>query len=190
MKLLKDKILKDGIVIEPNILKVDNFLNHQIDVSLMNEMGKEFARRFKNENINKIVTIEASGIAIAALTSQYFNNIPVVFAKKQASKITDDTSYFAEVFSFTKGISSTIRISKKYLNEEDRVLIIDDFLANGEAALGLASLIKESGATVIGVGIAIEKGFQDGRSKINAQGIKVESLAIIDKFEDGKVILK
>jgi xanthine phosphoribosyltransferase len=186
MNLLKEKILLDG-EIRGSVLKVDSFLNHQIDVALFNEIGKEFRRRFDEEKITKILTIEASGIGIACIAAQYFN-VPVVFAKKNEASNMDKESYETEVYSFTKNKSYKVRVSKKYLNSEDNILIIDDFLANGNAALGLIDIVQQSGAKVMGVGIVIEKAFQEGRSKIEANGFKVESLAIIKAMEDGKVI--
>ena len=159
MKLLKEKILKDGIVKEGNILKVDSFLNHQMDISLFNEIGKEFRKRFDGEEITKILTIEASGIGIACVTAQYFD-VPVVFAKKSQTKNIAGDVYRTKVQSFTHGRVYDIIVSKDFLSENDRVLIIDDFLANGCAVLGLIDLIKSAGASVAGAGIVIEKGFQ------------------------------
>lgn len=189
MQLLKEKILKEGRVLEGNILKVDSFLNHQIDISLMNEIGKEFKRRFENKNITKILTIEASGIAIAAIAAQYFN-VPVVFAKKTESKNLDKEVYEGSVYSYTKAKQYKIRVSKKYINKEDNILIIDDFLANGQAILGLKEIIDAAGANLEGVGIVIEKGFQIGGKLLREAGISIESLAIIDSLEEAKIIFR
>jgi len=190
MKLLEERILKDGTVIGSDILKVDNFLNHQIDITLFNEMGKELRHRFKDESINKILTVEASGIGLACIIAQHFGNVPVVFAKKHEASNLDNNTYESEVYSFTKKKSYKIRTSKKYINKEDRVLIIDDFLANGNAAKGLVDIVKQGNGKVIGIGIAIEKSFQCGREEIEKLGLRVESLARIAGFEDGKVIFK
>lgn len=187
MKLLEQKIAQEGTVIGTDILKVDMFLNHQIDVGLLNEMGKEFYRLFGHEQIDKIVTIEASGIAIACVASQYFNHVPVVFAKKTESRNLDAEVYESKVYSFTKQKEYSVRVSKKYLQPGEHVLIIDDFLANGQAVLGLIDIIRQAGAVPCGAGIAIEKGHQKGRSLIEAEGVRVESLAIVASMseEDG-----
>ncbi|MBO4338724.1 MAG: xanthine phosphoribosyltransferase [Clostridia bacterium] len=184
MELLKQKILKDGVVKAGNVLKVDSFLNHQMDVALFTEIGKEFYNRFKDCNVTKILTIEASGIGIACVTAQSFNNIPVVFAKKSKTKNISDDVYTSRVVSFTHGNETDVVVSKSYLNEGDRVLIIDDFLANGSALEGLISIVNQSGATLVGAGIVIEKGFQPGGDLIRSRGIRVESLAIIDSMSD------
>ncbi|MTI49669.1 xanthine phosphoribosyltransferase [Sporosalibacterium faouarense] len=189
MDLLKNKIVTEGRVEGEDIIKVDSFLNHQVDVELLNEIGKEFKRRFEKEEINKILTIEASGIAIACLAAQHFN-VPVVFAKKTQSKNLDKDVYETEVFSFTKGIHYKVKVSKKYLNSDDKVLVLDDFLANGRAALGLKDIVDQSGANLVGIGIVIEKSFQDGCNLLAEKGIRVESLAKINGVEDGKVIFK
>lgn len=189
MKLLEERIAKDGKVIGNDILKVDNFLNHQLDIKLFNEMGKEFKKLFQSSEITKILTIEASGIAIASIAAQYFD-VPVVFAKKYAGTNMDNDNYEAEVFSFTKNTMYKIKVSKKYISSTDKVLIIDDFLANGRALLGLTSIVRQAGAEVVGAGIAIEKAFQKGRIEVEKEGIKVHSLAIIDKMENGKVYFK
>ena len=181
MKLLEERIIADGKVIGDDILKVDMFLNHQIDVNLLQEIGKEFKRRFDGCNINKILTIEASGIGIACITAQYFS-VPVVFAKKGAHKNVGDNVYFTVVHSFTKG--------KDYIKKGDRILIIDDFLANGAAVSGLIDIIKQAGAELEGVGIAIEKGFQPGRKVLEEKGARVESLAIIEKMGNGSITFK
>lgn len=189
MKILKERILKDGQVISSRILKVDSFLNHQIDIELYNEMGKEFKKRFEGVEISKILTIEASGIGIACIVAQYFN-VPVVFAKKHEAANMDKETYETDVFSFTKGKTYKVRVSKKYISPEDKILIIDDFLANGNAVSGLIEIVKQSGAEVMGVGIVIEKGFQNGREVIENNGVKVESLAIIDSLENGQVTFR
>lgn len=186
VEILKQAILDRGSVSGEDILKVDSFLNHQLDISLLNEIGREFKDRFKNKKINKILTIEASGIAIAAVAAQYFD-VPVVFAKKVKSKNLDNETYKTEVFSFTKGKTYDVQVSKKYLSEEDNILIIDDFLARGQASLGLVDLVNKANANVSGIGIVIEKGFQDGGKILREKGIQLESLAIIDKFVNGKV---
>ncbi|MGN0595860.1 MAG: xanthine phosphoribosyltransferase [Ruminiclostridium sp.] len=182
MELLKERIRKDGIVKEGNILKVDSFLNHQMDVELFGEIGKEFKRRFSDCEINKILTIEASGIGIACIAAQSFN-CPVVFAKKTESKNIDGEVLTSKVTSYTKGKVYDIIVSKKFLSPEDKVLIIDDFLANGCALLGLADIVKQSGAELVGAGIVIEKGFQVGGKLVREKGIRVESLAIIDSMD-------
>lgn len=182
MKLLEERIRKDGIVKEGNVLKVDSFLNHQMDVSLFAEMGKEFRRLFAGHPINKILTIEASGIGIACVVAQSFQ-VPVVFAKKTQSVNLDGEVYTSKVESFTKKRVYDIMVSKKFLSAEDHVLIIDDFLANGCAVLGLMELIEAAGATVEGVGIAIEKGFQQGGRLIRGKGIHLESLAIVESMD-------
>lgn len=189
MKLLEERIRKDGIVKEGNVLKVDSFLNHQMDVELFAKMGEEWKRLFSGCNITKILTIEASGIGIACVAAQSFG-VPVVFAKKTQSINLDGEMYTAKVESFTKKKVFDIIVSKKFLSAEDHVLIIDDFLANGCAVLGLMELIKEAGATVEGVGIAIEKGFQRGGELIRKQGIRLESLAIIESMnaKTGEVV--
>lgn len=189
MELLKERILKDGQVISDKILKVDSFLNHQIDIELYNEMGKEFKSRFGDVEVSKILTIEASGIGIACVAAQYFK-VPIVFAKKHEAANMDLETYETEVFSFTKNKTYKVRVSKKYINSEDKVLIIDDFLANGNAVTGLIDIVKQAGGDVSGVGIVIEKGFQSGREVIENKGIRVESLAVISAFENGHVIFK
>lgn len=188
MELLKERIRKDGIVKAGNVLKVDSFLNHQMDIQLFVEMGKEFKRRFADCPINKILTIEASGIGIACIIAQYFD-VPVVFAKKSESKNIDGEVYSTQVQSYTKGRTYDIMVSKKFLNKGDQILIIDDFLANGCALLGLSQLVFDSGATLCGAGIAIEKGFQVGGEMIRSAGIRLESLAIIDQMDTDKGIV-
>ena len=182
MNALEEKILKDGIVKEGNVLKVDSFLNHQMDIDLFNEMGKEWKRRFEGKNINKILTIEASGIGIACIAAQHFG-VPVVFAKKSKSINLEGEMYTAEVESFTHKNKNQVIVAKKFLNKDDRVLIIDDFLANGCAMLGLLQIVQASGASVEGIGIAIEKGFQSGGRVIRNLGYQLESLAIVDDMD-------
>lgn len=182
MKLLEERIRKDGIIKEGNILKVDSFLNHQMDVELFDEMGKEFKRLFATKPINKILTIEASGIGIACIAAQSFH-VPVVFAKKTQSVNIDGEVFSSKVESFTKKRIYDIIVSKKYLTPQDHILIIDDFLANGCAVMGLIDLINASEATLEGVGIAIEKGFQRGGQMIREKGIHLESLAIIESMD-------
>lgn len=186
MELLKQRIINDGSFLNENIIKVDSFLNHQIDVEMLNEIGKEFQNRFKLEKVDKILTIEASGIAIAVIAAQYFH-VPVVFAKKTESKNLDKDTYESQVYSYTKGKSYTIRVSKRYLNEGENILIVDDFLANGKAAEGLVDIINKAKCNVAGIGIVIEKGFQDGGRNIREQGIKLESLAIVESVKDGEI---
>lgn len=190
MELLKQRILKDGIVIMPDILKVDSFLNHQIDPVIYREIAKEFKKRFSNTNITKILTIEASGIGIALAVAFELGDIPVVFAKKGTAKTTSNHYYSSKVHSFTKGIDYDAIVSKKYLSENDNILIIDDFLANGQAVLGLIDIINHANASVAGVGIVIEKGFQNGRQLIEEKGYRVESLTVVEAFKEGTVILK
>lgn len=182
MNCLEERILKDGIVKEGNVLKVDSFLNHQMDINLFNEMGKEFAKRFAGKPINKILTIEASGIGIACVVAQHFN-VPVVFAKKSKSINIDGDMYVAEVISYTHKNTNQVIVSKKFLSNEDHVLIIDDFLANGCALQGLISIVQSAGGTVEGIGIAIEKGFQPGGLIIRNLGYQLESLAIVDSMD-------
>lgn len=191
MQSLKDKIIKEGRIVDGKILKVDSFLNHQLDVKLFEEMGREFAKRFEGQGINKIITIETSGIAIATAVAPAFDYCPVVFAKKHQSLNLDAEVYQSSVYSFTKQVSYQIKIAKKYLNEKDRVLIIDDFLANGKAVEALEDIIRQAGATLVGVGIAIEKGFQDGGKLLRNSGIHLESLAIVELLEeDGTIVFK
>ena len=189
MKLLQDRILKDGQIRDGGIIKVDSFLNHQMDIPLINELGKEFYRLFKDEGVTKILTIEASGIGIACLTAQYFN-VPVLFAKKAQTKNIDSDVYTATVSSFTHGRDYIIRVFKRYISPEDRILIIDDFLAKGMAIIGLADIIKQAGATLVGAGVCIEKAFQDGGKTIRENGIKLESLAIVDFDENKNLIFR
>lgn len=189
MKLLEERIRKDGVIKPGNVLKVDSFLNHQMDVTLFNEMGKEFVRLFQHKKINKILTIEASGIGIACICAQHFQ-VPVVFAKKTQSINLDGEMLTTKIESFTHKRTYDVIVSRKFLTTEDRVLIIDDFLANGCAVDGLIDLVKSAGATVEGVGIAIEKGFQSGGKLIRDKGVQVESLAIIDFMDAENGILE
>ena len=182
MNFLEERIVKDGIVKEGNVLKVDSFLNHQMDITLFDEMGAEFKKRFEGKNINKILTVEASGIGIACVVAMHFN-VPVVFAKKSKSINIDGDMYIAEVESFTHKCKNQVIVSKKFLNEDDHVLIIDDFLANGCALQGLISIVNQAGGTVEGIGIAIEKGFQVGAQIIRNLGYQLESLAIVDSMD-------
>ena len=189
MQLLKEKILKEGRMQDGGILKVDSFLNHQLDVELLNEIGKEFKRRFQDKSITKILTVEASGIAIAVIVAQYFN-VPVVFAKKMESKNLDKEVYEGSVYSYTKAQHYKIRVSKRYISEQDNILIIDDFLANGQAILGLKEVIDGANATLVGAGIVIEKGFQAGGKLLREAGIHIESLAIIDALAENKITFR
>ena len=191
MKLLEDRIRRDGIVRPGNILKVDSFLNHQMDIPLFCEMGREFKQLFMNEEITKILTIEASGIGIACIVAQYFQ-VPVVFAKKSKTKNIAGDVYTTRVESFTHGRVFDIIVSKQFLKPEDKILLIDDFLANGKALEGLAQLVKDAGATLVGAGIAIEKGFQVGGEALRQQGIRVESLAIVESMNDetGEIVFR
>lgn len=192
MDYLKAKILSDGVVKKGNVLKVDSFLNHQMDVRLYNEIGKEFYRLFGDCNVTKILTIEASGIGIACVTAQSFNYCPVVFAKKSKTSNVSDSVYTSQVESFTHGNVNTVIVSKEYIKPEDRILIIDDFLANGAALTGLIDIVNQAGATVVGAGIVIEKGFQDGGKKLREKGYRIESLAIIDSMNDetGEIVFR
>ncbi len=182
MNFLEERILKDGVVKEGNVLKVDSFLNHQMDVALLDEVGKEFHKRFADKGINKILTIEASGIAIACSTARYFD-VPVIFAKKSKSVNIEGDMYVADVESFTHKCKNQVLVSKKYLSAGDRVLIIDDFLANGCALQGLISITQTAGASVEGIGIVIEKGFQNGGRVIRNLGYHLESLAIVESMD-------
>ncbi len=186
MNLLKKKILEEGRVEGEGILKVDSFLNHQLDIELLNEIGKEFKKRFEGKKITKILTAEVSGIAIAAITAQYFN-VPVVFAKKTESKNLDKETYEGEVYSYTKGKTYKIRVAKRYISSDDHLLIIDDFLANGQAILGLKQIVDEAQANLVGAGIVIEKGFQEGGKLAKEANIHVESLVIIKEMNCGKI---
>lgn len=191
MNFLEERILKDGVVKEGNVLKVDAFLNHQIDIKLYNQMGEEFKRRFADKPINKVLTIEASGIGIACIAAQYFD-APVVFAKKSKSVNLDGEMFVAEVESFTHKCKNNVIVSKKFLGPDDHVLVLDDFLANGCALQGLLQICYSAGATVEGIGIAVEKGFQSGGRMIRNLGYHLESLAIIESMnaEDGSIVFR
>lgn len=186
MEQLKNKILAEGKVLSDTVLKVDSFLNHQIDPELMQEIGKEFAKRFEDAGITKILSIESSGIAPATMAGLYLG-VPVIFARKRKSLTLTDGLYSANVYSFTKKETNEISVSKDFLNKDDVVFVIDDFLANGQAVHGLVDIIHQAGATLSGVGIVIEKGFQAGGAEIREQGIRVESLAIVDSLENGEI---
>lgn len=191
MNFLEERIQKDGIVKEGNVLKVDSFLNHQMDIELFEEMGKEWKKRFEGIHINKILTIEASGIGIACMAAQYFH-VPVVFAKKSKSINIEGDMYIAEVESFTHKTQNQVIVSKKFLGPDDHVLIIDDFLANGCALQGLISIVSQAGGTVEGIGIAIEKGFQQGGRMMRNLGYRLESLAIVESMDasTGEIIFR
>ena len=189
MKLLEDRILRDGIVKPGNILKVDSFINHQMDISFINELGREFKRRFSHNRITKILTIEASGIGIACIAAQYFG-VPVIFAKKAQSLNLDGEMYIAKVESFTHKRVYDVILSKKFLTEQDHVLLIDDFLANGCALMGLMDIVKQSGAVLEGAGVVIEKGFQKGGQMIRGMGVHLESLAIVDAMTDDSLTFR
>lgn len=191
MNFLEERIIKDGIVKEGNVLKVDSFLNHQMDIGLFDEMGREFKKRFEGKPINKILTIEASGIGIACIVAQHFG-VPVVFAKKSKSINIEGEMYTAEVESFTHKCKNQVIVAKKFLGEDDHVLIIDDFLANGCALQGLIQIVKAAGGTVEGIGIAIEKGFQPGGKVVRNLGFQLESLAIVESMngETGEIVFR
>ncbi len=189
MQLLKEKIITEGYALSHEVVKVDSFLNHQIDPIFMMEIGKEFHRLFKDENITKILTIEASGIAIGSFVAYNFG-LPLVFAKKTKSRNLDKETYCSKVFSFTKQVTTDIQVSKKYISPDDNILIIDDFLANGKALNGLIDIVSQAGATVGGIGIVIEKGFQPGGKDIRSKGYNLKSLAIIKEMEKGKIVFE
>lgn len=189
MQLLEQRILQDGNVLGENILKVDSFLTHQVDYQLMKEMGKVLADGYRDKGITKVVTIEASGIAPAIYVAESLE-VPMIFAKKHKNITMTEGILTAEVYSFTKQVTSTVSIASKFLNENDQVLIVDDFLANGQAAKGLIEIIQQAGVSIAGVGIVIEKSFQDGRQLIEDLDVPVSSLARIEKFENGQVVFK
>ena len=189
MNCLEERIVRDGIVKEGNVLKVDNFLNHQMDAVLIDQIGQEFFKRFKDKNITRILTIEASGIALAFAAARYFN-VPMVFAKKSKSINIDGDVYVAEVESFTHKCINNVIVSKKFIKPQDNVLIIDDFLANGCALNGLIAIVEQAGANVSGIGIAIEKGFQRGGAIIREKGYQLESIAIVDAMDDKSVYFR
>ncbi|KRN90561.1 xanthine phosphoribosyltransferase [Ligilactobacillus ceti] len=186
MKLLEERIHEDGVVLPGNVLKVNQFLNHQIDPELMKQVGEEFVRLFQDEEITRIVTVEASGIAPAIMAGLLLQ-VPVVFARKSKSSITDQNAYTAEVYSYTKKVTNTISIDRKFLDPNDKVLIIDDFLANGQAVIGLLDICEAAGVDVVGVGIVIEKSFQKGAQLIKDRGVRLESLARIASFSENQV---
>ncbi len=190
MQELKDKIVNEGSAIGTEIVKVDMFLNHQIDVEFMEKIGKEFKKRFEDVQVDKILTIEASGIAIACCAARYFNYPKVVFAKKAAPNTMNDGFYESEAKSFTKGTTSKVKVAKKYINKGERILILDDFMASGNAAVALADLVEQAGAEVVGIGAVVEKYFQKGSDRLRAMGYKVESLAVIDRIDDGVITFK
>lgn len=187
MKILHDTILKNGLALSDSILKVDSFVNHQIDPKLMNQVGKEFVKRFEGKKIDKVLTIEASGIAPAMITALELG-VPMVFAKKH-KPITMDKFYSTTVYSFTKETNYNLTVSKEFINEGENILLIDDFLSAGNAILGLRDIVNQGGATVTGVGIVIEKGFKEGRKNLLKEGFHLESLAIVEKMEKGKITL-
>ena len=191
MQILKDRIRKDGKIREGNVLKVDSFLNHQMDVSLFREIGKEFKRRFEGEEITKILTIEASGIGIACVVAEVFN-VPVVFAKKTQTKNIAGDVYTTQVESYTHGRIYDIIVSREFLGPDDKVLLIDDFMANGKAMEGLIQIVKDSGAQLVGAGIVIEKGFQPGGDALRDQGVHLESLAIVESMDEktGEIVFR
>ena len=189
MQELKDRILKDGIVKPGNILKVDKFLNHQIDVTLLDHVGEAFKERFSDKPINKILTIEASGIGIACIVAQHFGT-PVVFAKKNRSTNISDQVYKSTVMSCTQNKNYDIMVSGEFLSPEDHILVVDDFLATGHALEGLIEIIAQAGATLEGIGIVVEKGFQEGGKKIREQGIQLESLAIVEDMSSGEIVFR
>ncbi len=189
MEALIERIRKDGVVRPDGVLKVDSFLNHQVDIELLDKIGREFYEHFKNSGITKILTIEASGIAIAMATARYFK-LPFVFAKKTDSQNLDRQVYSESVFSYTRKMDYRIRVSKSYLSAEDRVLILDDFLAQGNALVGLTGLVRQAGAKTAGIGVVIEKGFQNGGAMFRNMGYDIHSLVIIDSLTDGKIVFR
>lgn len=191
LNFLEHRILEDGSVQEGDILKVDSFLNHQLDIDLLDQIGATFWHHFREKGVTKIITIEASGIAVACMAARYFH-VPVVFAKKTMSANIGGSVYTATVHSYTHNVDSQVIMSKKFLNQDDKVLIIDDFLAKGAALEGLSALVQDSGAELVGAGIVIEKGFQDGGQRIREKGIRVESLAIVERMDDttGEIVFR
>ncbi len=190
MESLKQKILTEGEVLGKDLVKVDGFLNHQVDVKFMEQIGKEFRDRFKDIKVDRILTVEASGIAISCEAARYFDYVPVVFAKKVAPNTMAEGCYSAEAKSFTKGTVSNLRVAKRFLKQGEKVLILDDFLASGEASIALAKMVRKAGAEVVGVGAVIEKKFQGGSAKLREMGCRVESLAVIKTFENGKIVFE
>lgn len=189
MELLKKRILEDASIYAGNVLKVDSFLNHQLDVGLLDAMGKEFKKRFQDIPVTKILTVEASGISLACMTAIYFN-VPVIFAKKSNALNMDEDTYNSKAYSYTRSTEYMMRVSKRYIDQNDSLLIIDDFLANGEAVLGLIEIARQAGAKVVGIGAAIEKGFQKGGKLLREKGYKVESLVIVKSMENGNIIFE
>ena len=187
MKLFEERIVKDGVILEGDVLKIDGFLNHQIDVTLLDEMGKEFKRLFQDAEVDKILTIESSGIGIAVMAARYFGNCPVVFAKKGVSANIGGEVYECVEKSYTRNAYYHVQVSKKYLHENEKVLILDDFLANGEALNALVSICKDAKANIVGCGVAVTKAYQPGEERIKEMGIKVESLARIKSMHDGLI---
>lgn len=181
--------MEHGTILKGNIIKVDSFLNHQVDIALMNEVGKEFKKLFNEEKIDKILTAETSGIAIAAIVAQYFN-VPMVFARKTESKNLDKDTYDSDVYSYTKDKTYKIKVSKRYMTEGENILIIDDFLANGKAVEGLIEIVNKAKCNLVGIGVVIEKGFQEGGKNLREKGFRLESLAIIDSIEDGSITFR
>ncbi|MBO4360055.1 MAG: xanthine phosphoribosyltransferase [Eubacteriaceae bacterium] len=190
MQALIDRIRSEGKILPGNILKVDGFLNQMIDTALLDEMGREFARLFASDGVTKILTVEASGISIACAAAFNMGRIPAVFAKKHSTLNQDPDSYSARVFSYTHGTEYTIRVAKRFISPDDRILLIDDFLANGEALGGMLEIIRQAGAEAVGAGIAIEKGFQEGGERLRAQGLRIESLAIIESMDGNSVTFR
>ncbi len=189
MQELKTRILEDGIAIGNDIIKVDSFINHQIDVKLLENIGYYLAKQFKG--VTKVLTIEASGIAFGVSVASQLGYVPVVFAKKNQSKILDNNNlYTTDIYSFTKGVTNQVSVDKRFLSKDDKILIVDDFLADGNAALGLIDLCNQAGATVLGVAVVVEKGFQNGRRKLEEKGYKVVSGAIVEAIQDGKPVIK
>lgn len=189
MRLLEDRIKLDGKVLRGNVLKVDSFLNNQIDVELLVELGKEIYSRFKDCGVNKIVTIEASGIALASITAQFFH-CKMIFAKKSKTSNMSNDVYVSSAYSFTHNVTNNVVVSKEYLGEKDNVLLIDDFLANGEALNALIDIVNQAGATLKGIAVAVEKGFQGGGDKLRAKGIDLLSLAIVDKMDENGIVFR
>lgn len=188
MKELKEKILREGVAVGTEIVKVDHFLNHRLDIRFLERIGREFRKRFSDDRVDKILTVEASGIAVACLTAPYFDYPPVVFAKKTTPSTMTEGFYEAEARSFTKGTVSKFRVSERFIGEGDRILIIDDFLAHGEASMALAEIVGQAGGTVVGIGAVIEKGFQGGSEKLRSSGYRVESLAVIREIREGTIV--
>lgn len=190
LQALKDAIIRDGVGIGTEVVKVDSFLNHRIDVKLVRQMGEAFAEAFRDDRIDLVLTIEASGIGAAIATAQSLGDVPVVFAKKGKTRNTSGDVYTAEVYSFTHQVTNVIRVDRKYLTAGMRVLIIDDFMANGEAVQGLRSVLEQAGCVCAGVGVCIEKGFQPGGNRLRSEGVKYVPLAVVDAIDHGRIILR